>query len=292
MSVKADNPDLLKAQYRAFSRQMPLMYLILMASTWAVATTHMGAAPLWLMIGVPLLFTLASVLRVAHWWRSRHVDPTPDLALSALRRTNRLAPGIALAFTAWSLLLYPYGDAYTRSHVAFYMAITVISCIFCLMHVRSAAIIVALIVNGAFIAFFAATGQPTFVATAVNIALVSVGMLMILTVNYRDFARMVNAQTQAQREAQAQSRLLHMIDDMPVAVMTVDPENFTINYVNDTSMSLIRRIEHLLPIAADELLGTSIDVFHRHPAYQRRILADPANLPHSTRINVGPKCST
>ena len=36
-------------------------------------------------------------------------------------------------------MLYPYGDAYTKSHLAFYMAITVVSCIFCLMHVRPAA---------------------------------------------------------------------------------------------------------------------------------------------------------
>lgn len=29
MGVPADNPELLKAQYRAFSRQLPMMYFIL-----------------------------------------------------------------------------------------------------------------------------------------------------------------------------------------------------------------------------------------------------------------------
>ncbi|MFT4183361.1 MAG: EAL domain-containing protein [Rhizobium sp.] len=287
MMVPADNPELLKAQYRAFSRQMPLMYFILISSTWAVAFTHLAAAPLWLTIGIPILFTLICAARVLHWQRSRRVDQTPEKALRALRQINYLAFGIAIAFTSWSFLLFPYGDAYTRSHLAFYMAITVISCIFSLMHLRSAALIVALIVNGAFIAFFAATGQPTFIATAVNIALVSIGMLVILNVNYRDFARMVNAQTEAQRREEAQSRLLHMIDDMPVAVMTVEPDTLNINYANETSKSLIRQIEHLLPIKADALLGTTIDVFHKHPEHQRGLLANPANLPHNARINLG-----
>lgn len=289
MAVPVDNPELLKAQYRAFSRQMPMMYFILMSSTWAVAATHMMIAPAWLTIGAPVVLTLASIFRVRHWWRSRHMDPTPEVALHALRRTNRLAFAIALTFTAWSFLLFPYGDAYTRSHLAFYMAITVISCIFSLMHLRSAAITVTAIVNGAFIVFFCATGQPTFIATAINIALVSIGMLVILNINYRDFARMVNTQTEARRREEAQSRLLRMIDDMPVAVMTVEPETLIINYANETSKHLIRKIEHLLPIKADELLGTSIDVFHRNPEHQRRILADPANLPHNARIKLGPE---
>lgn len=137
MSVPADNPQLLQAQYRAFSRQMPLMYFILMSSTWVVAVTHMATAPVWLTVGIPILLTIISAVRVLHWWKSRHIKPTPERALKALRQVNYLAFGIAITFTAWSFLLFPYGDAYARSYVAFYMAITVISCIFSLMHLRS-----------------------------------------------------------------------------------------------------------------------------------------------------------
>lgn len=99
-------------------------------------------------------FTLGCTVRIAFWWRTRGIDPAPKVAHAALQRTNRLAAGIAVVFTLWSFLLVPYGDAYTQSHVAFYMAITVISCIFCLMYVRSAAFMVTAIVNGAFVIFF------------------------------------------------------------------------------------------------------------------------------------------
>lgn len=289
LGVSSDNPELLKAQYRAFSRQLPMMYFILITSTWAVALTFRAVAPLWLSIGIPLLLTAACAVRVTHWWRSRRIDPTPELALSALQRTNRLASVIAVAFTTWSLALFHYGDPYTRSYLAFYMAITVIACIFCLMHLRSAAVTVTVIVNGAFIAFFASTGQPTFVAIAINMALVSFGLLVILMINYRDFTLMVNAQTEARRREAEQGRLLHMIDDMPIAVMTVKPDTFTINYANNTSKRLVDRIAHLLPVRPDALFGTSIDIFHAHPEVQRRLLADPANLPYNTRVQLGPE---
>lgn len=191
MSVQSGNPELLKAQYRAFAHQMPMMYFILLSSTWALAITHIRLAPTWLTIGVPSLLTFGCLLRVLFWFRTRNIDPSPEHAHAALQRANRLAGGIAIAFTLWSFALVPYGDAYTRSHVAFYMAITVISCIFCLMYVRSAAFIVTLIVNGAFIAFFISTAQPTFVAIAINVLLVCAGMLSILLTNYRNFESMV-----------------------------------------------------------------------------------------------------
>ena len=86
------------------------------------------------------------------------------------------------------------------------------------------------------------------------------------------------------------ARLLQMIDGMPVAVMTADPENeFRITYHNRTSVNTLRRIEQHLPIRADQMLGASIDVFHKAPAHQRKLLADPANLPHQTLIRVGPE---
>ncbi|MBB3946029.1 diguanylate cyclase (GGDEF)-like protein [Rhizobium skierniewicense] len=210
LRIPDNNPDLLKAKYRAFCKQMPMMYFILISSTWALAATHMSIAPALLTILVPSLFTLISAVRVVFWWTSRKQSPSAVQALSALKRTQRLSIGIAAAFTLWSFLLYPYGNAYQQSHVAFYMAITVISCIFCLMHVRSAAFIVAIIVNGTFIVFFATTGQPTFLAIAINILLVSFGMLAVLTVNYGNFERMIVAQQQTQALSNENLRLANI----------------------------------------------------------------------------------
>jgi diguanylate cyclase (GGDEF)-like protein len=88
---------------------------------------------------------------------------------------------------------------------------------------------------------------------------------------------------------QEEYRLLRMIDDMPVAVMTVDPATYCITYANETSKRTLGQIDEHLPLKAADLLGASIDVFHKNPAHQRRLLADPANLPHNARIKVGPE---
>ncbi|MGY2051704.1 methyl-accepting chemotaxis protein [Methylobacterium sp. JK268] len=86
------------------------------------------------------------------------------------------------------------------------------------------------------------------------------------------------------------SRLQSMVDTMPVAVMTADPnDDFRIKYLNHSSLETLRSIEMHLPIRADQMLGSSIDVFHKTPTHQRRMLADPNNLPHRAKIKVGPE---
>ena len=204
-AIPRHNPDLLIAQYRAFTFQMPLMYVILMINTWGLAVTHMHLAPRWMTIDIPVGMTMISVMRVISWLRLSKQDATHDIALKALSRTLRLSSIIALAFTLWALMLFPYGDAYEKAHVAFYMAITVIGVIFCLMHLRPAAFTVAFIVNGSFVIFFSLSGNLVFVAIAINTALVSAAVLAILLVHYRDFTGMVSARAENFRLANVDS---------------------------------------------------------------------------------------
>ncbi|TGD94219.1 PAS domain-containing protein, partial [Methylobacterium nonmethylotrophicum] len=86
------------------------------------------------------------------------------------------------------------------------------------------------------------------------------------------------------------SRLLTMIEGMPVAVMTADPRNdFRIDYMNAASRRTLGPLEQYLPIKAEQLVGASIDVFHKNPSHQRRMLADASRLPHRTKIKLGPE---
>lgn len=83
------------------------------------------------------------------------------------------------------------------------------------------------------------------------------------------------------------STLQQMVDGMPVAVMTMDLADFTINYANKASLEALRSIEHVLPVPADQIVGQCIDIFHKNPEHQRRLLSDPTNLPWETRIEIG-----
>ena len=207
MSVPKDNPGLVKAQYLALSRQLPMMYFILLTNTLMLAGTHYAVAPRWLVLYCPLLMTLFGVIRAAEWVRTRNQPRSPTQMLRALKRTNRLAPFVASAFTAWALALFPYGDSYTQAHVGFYMAITVIGCIFCMMHLLPAALATTAVVNTAFVVFFAATTISTFVATAIDVLLVSIAMLVILKAQYGDFTRLVNMQAQTAKLSEENLKL-------------------------------------------------------------------------------------
>ncbi len=78
-----------------------------------------------------------------------------------------------------------------------------------------------------------------------------------------------------------------VVEDLPVNVIICERKNFHITYMNEASRRTLKRIEHLLPCPADALMGRSIDVFLEDPPRQRRLLADPGNLPHSTRLHLG-----
>jgi len=92
---------------------------------------------------------------------------------------------------------------------------------------------------------------------------------------------------QVKAEAQTE-RLLQMLDNMPINVMMCD-NDFNITYVNKTSVTTLGPLQSLLPVPASQLVGKSIDIFHKNPSHQRRLLADPKNLPHRAKIKLGPE---
>lgn len=83
------------------------------------------------------------------------------------------------------------------------------------------------------------------------------------------------------------ARLLKMLDEMPVNVMLADKETFEITYLNKTSVETLRTIQHLLPVSADDMMGQSIDIFHKNPQHQHKILSDPNRLPFHSNIKLG-----
>lgn len=191
------NAALMRSQFEAFSRQLPLLYFTLMVNSVAVAYTHVKSAPALLSTIVPSVLCAACLLRLCTWARRRSLRGTLTDRQIAVRMRNTVVLVVlfGIAFTIWGLSLYPYGGAYERVHVAFYMSVSVIACIFCLMHMRMAALLLTGIVLGPFVVFFLLTANPVLVAIAINVLFVAVAMVKVLLTYYRDFADLVNAQS-------------------------------------------------------------------------------------------------
>ncbi len=77
-----------------------------------------------------------------------------------------------------------------------------------------------------------------------------------------------------------------MLEGVPINVIFAD-RDCIVRYANRTSTETLKTIEHLIPIRAEQLIGTCIDVFHKDPGRIRRLLDDPRNLPHKAQIRLG-----
>ncbi|WP_394246602.1 aerotaxis transducer Aer2 [Vibrio profundi] len=86
-------------------------------------------------------------------------------------------------------------------------------------------------------------------------------------------------------------RLASAVEGMTTNLMMAD-ENGIIQYLNPSLSNLLksreRDIQSALPsFDASNLVGKNIDIFHKNPAHQRGIIANPDRLPFSADIKVG-----
>lgn len=82
------------------------------------------------------------------------------------------------------------------------------------------------------------------------------------------------------------------IEQSGTASVMID-RDFNITYANKATLTLLQRHEASFQkkypgfsASAEALIGTNIDSFHANPAHQRKLLADPNNLPWVTDINI------
>ena len=99
------------------------------------------------------------------------------------------------------------------------------------------------------------------------------------------FASDITRQQKFEAEA---TRTQNMVDSAPTNIVLCD-RDLKIVYLNPASKQVLRSLEQYLPVKVEEMIGQSVDIFHKNPDYQRRILSDPKNLPHRADIQVGPE---
>ncbi|MFM0754795.1 putative bifunctional diguanylate cyclase/phosphodiesterase [Paraburkholderia strydomiana] len=212
------DPDLVRSQLQAVGRQIPLLYFILFVNTLAVTVTHVHSAPAWLSIYAPGALCTLCVVRCIRWWRARHRVLTHEKAVPEVRKLVWLSSSFGIAFTTWSLMLLPYGTAYEQAQVAFYMATTVVGCVFCLMHLRVAALLLLSIVILSFSTFLVFTGSPVFIAMAIDMTLVGLALAFIIELYHRTFSGVVYAQ----RELQASQEKTQRLSDENFRLASID----------------------------------------------------------------------
>ena len=88
------------------------------------------------------------------------------------------------------------------------------------------------------------------------------------------------------------SRLQAAVDQAQTPLVMID-RDFVITYGNQATFDIFKNnlaiFQEAFPgFAVDGVAGSCIDAFHKNPAHQRQLLADPNNCPYSTDIQIGP----
>lgn len=195
------------AQYLRLRDHVPPIYGLLAVNSAILAYTHRNLAPEVLTIAIPAVMIALSFIRVLAWRRPlAEMDLDEDVARCRLRTTIALSTVLAVTCTVWALALDRYGGPYEHGHVAIFVAVTVLGCVFCLSFLPLAAALVSVTVLGTFLAHCFWSGNHVLFAIAINIALVAAVILKVLSDSYASFVNLEHTQrdlTSERRQAQA-----------------------------------------------------------------------------------------
>lgn len=211
-------PELNRARYKALSKQIPVMYAIVLLNMIAMAVTHFSLAPVYLTIYLPAILTPITIYRSVRIFRSRLENLTDQEIQTRLRTINILSGIIGFICVSWALALFNYGDAYTKSHTAFFICVTTIGVITCVMHLRQAGILLFSTVICPTVIFLMASNNLVFAAIAVNILLVSAAILFIMSRYNDDFSDLIEKQQMLEQ----QSKILKILSTENLRLANLD----------------------------------------------------------------------
>lgn len=77
-----------------------------------------------------------------------------------------------------------------------------------------------------------------------------------------------------------------MLEHSPVNMIFMD-HDFVIRYMNPASRRMLAQLQQHLPVPVDEVVGSSIDLFHRDPGGVREIVLRREDLPHHAEVSLG-----
>lgn len=187
---------------------MPLLYIILVCNAVAITVDFFRPDMLLKTVVTPIVICAVALIR-AFWWM-RQVDGSnfsDEQIVAYIERTCTLAVVMTLAFELWCIWIYDSGDAYARGHLTFFLALTQVSSVFCLMAMRAAAMRVAAVSTLSFVLYFSWADQGRMLVEAIVLSFVGIGMIVVTHRYNLDFSKLVRSERDL-RSRQAETEKL------------------------------------------------------------------------------------
>ncbi len=218
LTLASVGPEMAAKQFQELRSQVPLLYALLSVNALALGYTHYEASPVWMSVLVPGALAAIGGLRAIAWLRYDPDSFDHAAIIHLLRRTAALGCILSAAYIVWSLRLTVFGGPDERAHVAMFVGITVIGCIFCLSHLPQGAVLVASFTTIPYLLFYLlASGNTVYIAIALNIFLVTLVVMRVLMNGFLAFAKLVQSQSETARLNREVTLLAHtdMLTGLP-----------------------------------------------------------------------------
>lgn len=122
----------------------------------------------------------------------------------------------------------------------------------------------------------------------ITLGILLAGIIAGITLSIIVYRLIVKIEAESARSMVDAIRSFNMIEKSPINIMMATPDGIFTS-MNENSKSTLSKLQAYLPEKVENFVGKSIDMFHKNPEVQRRIIADPKNLPHKAHINIGPE---
>ncbi len=193
-ALEASDSEILRAQFNSFSKHVPLLYVILVINTAAITFTAFQPEHLLKTLVVPFLISTFSMVRAFWWMRQKNAQNLSDEQISAyLKRTCILAVLQTLLFTLWVIWIYQDVGPFARSNLTFFLALSQVSTVFCLMTLRLAATLVAIVSTVSFALYFSWIDDAQLLPQSLVLCCVCTGMAIITNGYNRSFFELVRS---------------------------------------------------------------------------------------------------
>lgn len=192
--LDTSDAELSRAQFKSFSTHMPLLYAILVCNALAITVSFFDPA-LWLKtILTPALMCSLAVSRGWWWWRQDVGSLSDEQIARYLRRTCNLAVIMTLGFEFWCIWVFQDGNVTTRANLTFFLGLTEVSTVFCLMTLRAAAMRLALVSTFSFAFYFSWTEDGYLLSQAIVLCIVCIGMVVVTHRYNQSFSALIRSQ--------------------------------------------------------------------------------------------------
>jgi diguanylate cyclase (GGDEF)-like protein len=206
--LDASDPELTRAQFRTFQRHIPLLYVILVCNTVAITVTAFEPDAILKTLLSPIAISALALYRAVWWLRQGNANQFDDIQIAMhLRRTCRLAVLMTLTFNAWVIWVFQDAGAFARSNLTFFLALSQVSTVFCLMTLRAAAMRVAVVSTVGFALYFSWVEGGQLLPQSLVLCCVCLGMAVVTHSFNRSFSEVVESRRTLSIRQQETERL-------------------------------------------------------------------------------------